>query len=201
MDTNKITERILELANSKAVVTVGIDGLGGAGKSTVSEDIVSELEKAGVHTVLLHIDDFITNRAFRYNNNYSPWKCYYYLQWRYDYLRKVTDKLKVTGKAVEVELYDKDNDSYITVEYCTKERTVILIEGIFLQRKELDGVFDLMAYIDVPEDERLERVLKRDTYIGDDAEIRAKYETRYFPAERRYVSEYSPAGKADLLLG
>ena len=106
----------------------------------------------------------------------------------------------ISSGKVTAELYDKENDSYISAKYCTDKRTVIIIEGIFLQRKELDGVFGLMVYMDVSEEERLKRVLTRDTYIGDDSEIRRKYEDRYFPAERRYVQEYEPAQKADMVI-
>jgi len=54
-----------------------------------------------------------------------------------------------------------------------------------------------MIYIDIPEEIRLERVLDRDGYIGDREQIRAKYENRYFPAERYYTEMCSPAEKAD----
>ena len=53
---------------------------------------------------------------------------------------------------------------------------------------------------DVPEEERLCRVLLRDGYIGDEAAIREKYEKRYFPAERFYADKYRPAEKADLVI-
>ena len=198
-NTQKICEKAAELVNKNGVAVIGIDGLGGAGKSTISEGVCACLEKSGIHTILLHIDDFITPRKIRYDERFPQWQCYYELQWRYDYLRRVIDELRQNGK-VTAELYDKENDSYISAKYCTDKRTVIIIEGIFLQRKELDGVFGLMVYMDVPEEERLKRVLTRDTYIGDDSEIRRKYEDRYFPAERRYVQEYEPAQKADMVI-
>lgn len=39
---------------------------------------------------------------------------------------------------------------------------------------------------------RLKRVLLRDKYIGELEDIRCKYERRYFPAEEKYILEYSP---------
>lgn len=190
----------VRLLENKSVITVGIDGLGGAGKSTVSDKICEALSKEGIHTVLLHIDDFIHVRSIRYNSEYPEWQCYYEMQWRYDYFREVVNELKKVGGTVETELYDKDNDSYLTEKICTKERTVIITEGIFLQRDELAGIFDLMAYIDVPEDERLNRVIGRDTYIGNEQEIVSKYENRYFPAERKYFERYRPDLKSDILI-
>lgn len=61
-------------------------------------------------------------------------------------------------------------------------------------------IFDYMIYIDVPDKVRLERVLKRDTYIGDKQQIITKYENRYFPAEHKYMEEYDPKSNADFVM-
>ena len=57
-----------------------------------------------------------------------------------------------------------------------------------------------MIYVDVSEKERLSRVLLRDGYIGDETDIRRKYEERYFPAERFYAEKYRPTENADLVI-
>ena len=193
-------DKISGIVTEKGIGVVGIDGLGGAGKSTVSESICAGLEETGVHTVLLHIDDFIHTRAVRYDSSRPDWECYYNLQWRYDYFRECVAKLRKGGET-EIELYDKDNDTYYTQKYTAEGRTAVIVEGIFLQRKELEGIFDYMIYMDIPEDVRLQRVLLRDTYIGNEKEITAKYENRYFPAERHYFSEYRPDMNADICIG
>ena len=36
--------------------------------------------------------------------------------------------------------------------------TIVMVEGIFLQKKEYNIIFDYMIYIDIPEKVRLERV-------------------------------------------
>lgn len=195
----EMTAKILEASENKDITVVGIDGLGGAGKSTISETLCNELEDNDINTILLHIDDFIHLRAVRYNPAYPQWQCYYDLQWRFDYFTKVINELKA-GKTCSTELYDKDNDCYFIEDYTATGKTVILVEGIFLQRKEYAGLFDYMVYIDIPEEERLTRVLKRDTYIGNEQEIRDKYENRYFPAERRYFAEYAPHKSADFVV-
>lgn len=197
---NKIIRAVKELVSAKGIAVAGIDGLGGAGKSTVSEDICSGLEEAGVHTVLLHIDDFIHTRAIRYDASRPDWECYYDLQWRYDYFRECVTKLRKGGET-EIRLYDKDNDTYFAEKYTADTGTAVITEGIFLQRKELEGIFDYMIYMDIPKDVRLQRVLLRDTYIGNEKEITAKYENRYFPAERHYFSEYHPDMNADICIG
>lgn len=173
-------EKIKEKLTDGKTVIVGIDGLGGAGKSSISEEIYEELSGENIPIEVLHIDDFIHPKNIRYNDNYAEWECYYNLQWRYDYLlENVINPIKKNGKFTGlIELYDKDEDRYEKKSVDIKEGSVVLIEGIFLQREELSQIFDYMIYIDVPESERLKRVLKRDGYIGTVDDIKEKYENR-----------------------
>lgn len=198
----EICNSIMQLSSKTGIVIIGIDGLGGAGKSTISEKICNEIQNSNIHTILLHIDDFINVREVRYNSAYPEWQCYYDLQWRYEYFSEIIDQIKSrTNDHIEIKLYDKDNDCYVAQNYDIREKTVVIVEGIFLQRKELYGIFDHMVYIDIPEDKRMARVLKRDTYIGNEQQIIDKYENRYFPAERKYFNEYHPERSADHVIG
>lgn len=199
MDIVNIAEQIKSLHDPECTFIVGIDGLGGAGKSTVSEQLHELLSKEDYNVVLLHIDDFIHQKAVRYNDDYPEWECYYYLQWRYDYLiNEVIKPIKQGARLnAEIELYDKDNDTYFPKETVVPVGSIVIIEGVFLQRQELKDVFDHMIYIDIPEEIRLSRVLERDGYIGDKQQIRAKYENRYFPAEHHYIKACSPSENAD----
>lgn len=57
-----------------------------------------------------------------------------------------------------------------------------------------------ILYIDIPEEVRLKRVLERDGYIGNQQQIKAKYDNRYFPAEHYYIKECSPSKNADYII-
>lgn len=197
-----IPRTVRELYDPKRTVIIGIDGLGGAGKSTVSESIVTAFSDGDVHIAVIHIDDLIHPKAVRYNNEVSEWECYYFLQWRYDYLIGEIIKPVRSGMPFHknIELYDKDNDSYILSDTEIPVGSIVIIEGIFLQREELENVFDAVIYIDVPEETRLSRVLERDGYIGNREQIAEKYRRRYFPAEHYYCKHCSPAEKADFVI-
>lgn len=195
----RIIQRVKELAESKTLPIIGIDGLGGAGKSTVSAQLSEALAAAGYDVLLIHMDDIIHERAVRYNDSIPEWQCYYDLQWRYEHFTEQAEKL-CAGKPADMVLYDKDNDSFFTERLVPAENTVLIAEGIFLQRPELEGVFDLMIYIDVPQEERLKRVLRRDTYIGGEDDIIKKYRNRYFPAEEYYTEKCRPLERADIII-
>ena len=198
---NEILTALLPLSREQRITVCGIDGLGGAGKSTFAGELRTVLEAQDIHTILLHIDDFIHPRAVRYNDTVPAWQCYYDLQWRYDHFADVIRQARTQPDApFSAELYDKNNDCYFSETYHPGGHCMILAEGIFLQRQELAGLFDYMIYIDIPASVRLKRVLRRDTYIGNEQEIREKYENRYFPAERHYTAAYHPAESAGLTI-
>ena len=187
---------------SKGIYIVGIDGLGGAGKSTIVNSLKLQLQNENYNTYVLHIDDFIHPKYIRYDESKEAWDCYYNVQWRYDYLiEKILSPIK-KGEIIDtvIELYDKENDKYILQPICVPYGSVLILEGVFLQRKEIKSYLDFVIYLDVPKEVRLNRVLERDKYIGGVEDIKNKYERRYFPAEEKYTLEYSPIENADFVL-
>ncbi|TCT17169.1 uridine kinase [Natranaerovirga pectinivora] len=184
------------IANKNNII--GIDGGTGAGKSTILTELQLKLESLGLRVIPLSIDDFIHKRAIRYDTSQEEWYCFYKLQWRYNYL---INEILAPAKAQEkldkqIELYDKEKDQYNMVPLNANTPYIILLEGMFLQRNTLKRYFDYISFMDVPKEDRVERVLRRDTYIGNEAEIYNKYESRYFPAEDYYFKRYTPLKKA-----
>ena len=199
----KLFQKIESLQSPSRTVLIGIDGLGGAGKSTISELLSGYFQNQNkTRVIILHIDDFIHPRAIRYNPDIPEWKCYYHLQWRYDYfIQHVLQPLR-NGQDFNdsITFYDKENDCYFSRQVTIPVGSLVIVEGIFLQREELRDMFDYMIYLDISEETRLQRVLKRDGYIGSQQQIHDKYENRYFPAERIYIREYNPVAMADYVI-
>lgn len=87
-------------------------------------------------------------------------------------------------------MYDKDSDSYYFKEIIVPVGSVVVIEGIFYY----------IIYLDVTEETRLNRIINRDTYIGNEQQIRNKYMNRYLPTEHYYVCRYNPIQNADYVI-
>lgn len=199
--TEKIMERIKHLENSRQPSIIGIDGLSGAGKTTITETITKELTCEGNKVVVIHIDDLIEERAKRYNTGYPEWYEYYFLQWDVQEIKeKLFEAVHKKLNHLHLKSYDKENDrcymKSINIEQCK----VLLIEGIFLHRKEWRDFFDYMVYLDCPKNVRSERVLQRDAYIGDMDERLNKYEIRYWAGEEYYLQEENPMQNADIVI-
>ena len=177
-----------------------INGLSGAGKTTLVKEMEQELSKT--HNIsVIHIDDHIVEKDNRYNTGYEEWVEYYVLQWDAE---KIVDELfaKIHNYSMEIMLpfYDKSTDMTMTKKVAIEANSIILIEGIFLQREEWHSFYDYVVFIDCPEVVRYKRVLNRDLYIGDSDAIINKYKTRYWPAEDYYIKKVQPIKKADLVV-
>lgn len=173
---------------------VAIDGLSGAGKTT----LVNQLRGASPNEVILHIDDFIVERHRRYETGQPEAMEYYALQWDVDLLVQTLFKpLRQGQTTLTLPFYERDRDEIVMGTVEIAPNALVLIEGIFLLRDEWQTYFDHIIYLDCPRDIRYERVLQRDTYIGDMAARLDKYERRYWPGEAHYLKTVNPKTKAD----
>jgi len=176
---------------------IGIDGLGGSGKTMYAYKLQKQLEGS----MILHLDEFVHKKEVRYNKNYEEWYCYYHLQWRYDYLiQKLLLPLK-TGLDVNetIEVYSRETDRYILRKIEIPVGTTVIVEGVFLQRPELRPYFESVIYLELDKETRLKRISDRDIYMGNRKEIALKYEQRYFPAEEKYLEQCNPLALADVV--
>ena len=81
------------------------------------------------------------------------------------------------------------------------ENAVLLFDGIFLFRRELNPYWDVRVLLDVDAATSMTRAVERDAAAPGSADtIRRKYEVRYEPAWRRYCDLEAPEVHADLII-
>lgn len=146
---------------------VAIDGLSGSGKTTLVHNLKQKLNEKNINSVIFHIDDYIVENNKRYNTGNEEWYEYYYLQWDIKHLEEHLFKPLQSHLQIDIPIYDKSNDLFTIQKMSVSPNSIILIEGIFLQRREWRGYFDYIMFIQSPREVRLERLLNRDTYMGD----------------------------------
>ena len=177
-----------------------VDGFGCSGKSTLSAHLNQLFQGYGLRTQELHIDDFIHQKAVRADPKYTQAHNYYNRQFRYEYLKDtvLTPMWQGQKGSVEVQIYDHPTDGY-TLQKVFLQPDIVILEGVFVQRRELNGYKDLAVYLTIERDEQLRRALSRGNNGADAGEILHKYQTKYNPGEDMYLSLCAPDAAADIV--
>lgn len=89
-----------------------------------------------------------------------------------------------------------DNDAFRAA--VLEARSPLVADGVFMQRPELDDLWDVRIWLDIAFERALERAVVRDAELFDD--VRGRYERRYFPGQRLYIGEVDPRSRADIVV-
>jgi uridine kinase len=165
---------------------VCIEGLGGAGKTTLARAVTA---RSGDIT-LVHGDDFYgpEERDWR---SWTPRQGY---ERYFDHQRVERELLRPlrAGQPATFQRYDWDTntlDGWVTVE----PRGTVLVEGVYLLRPELRSYWDFSIYVDAPRELRQARLQAR-------GENDAGWIERWAAAEDYYERVEQPSRAADLVV-
>jgi uridine kinase len=194
-----LTDIIKRKRADKAFV-VGISGIDGAGKTKFAESLEEFLIARDYTTQMIAIDDFHNPQADRYAGDNQA-DNYYNRSFNIDL---IVEKLLLPlqqGNAfsIQLTLLDWHTDKYdIEKTYSFDQKTIAIIEGVFLFRKGLSPYIDYKIFLEIPFEESKRRALFRDATVSE-AELR-KYDEKYVPAQRKYLAEFPPSEIADMII-
>ncbi|WP_226670306.1 kinase [Metabacillus litoralis] len=175
-------------------VVLGIDGLSRSGKTTIVRNIEQHIQEKNILTCVLHIDDYIVERERRYNTSNEEWDEYYNLQWDVEWLKENLFKKLKESNELKLLTYNNSSDSSKLQTVKIPDTCLIIIEGVFLQRKEWRNYFDFMIFLYCGREERFNR---ESVETQNNIE---KFENRYWKAEDYYMETVLPIEKADLVI-
>jgi uridine kinase len=175
------------LARPAGAVTLAcIEGLGGAGKSTLARELAARSSDITV----VHGDDFYgpEERDWR---SWTPRQGY---ERYFDHQRVERELLRPlrTGRPARFQRYDWEANAlggWVTVA----PRGIVLVEGVYLLRRELRGYWDVSVYVDTPRELRQARLHAR----GENDE---GWIARWAAAEDYYEQVEQPVQAADLVV-
>jgi uridine kinase len=198
-----ITKALHEVLKKKQFgkrLIFGVDGLSGAGKTTFVKEFERELVKHNIQSAVLHLDDLIVERRKRYRTGFEEWYEHYFLQWDIPSITNNVFTSWARGETtLELDVYDSQTDSLTRKTMRVPDDGILIVEGVFLQRKEWRDFFDLVLYIDCPRSTRFERVTSRGHHDIQDQERIERYKRRYWAAEDYYLETEKPLQRADLV--
>lgn len=173
---------------------LGIDGLSRSGKTTFVEQLSFILNNENRPYQVFHMDDLIVERARRYHTGSEEWQEYFHLQWDVEWLSNhFFQKLKAEEQ-ITLPFYEGSRDTHDNRTIPLPKEGLIIIEGVFLQRKEWKHFFDKIIYLDCPRETRFNRE------SNETKKNRSKFENRYWKAEDYYINCYHPAESADIMI-
>lgn len=192
-----LAERIRALLPQQRTA-VAVDGVDGAGKTVLADELAALIEPRR-HVVRVSIDGFHRPRAERYRNGTGPESFY---RDSYDYAAfraAVLDPFR-SGRPVAPAVNDVGLDRRIAVPPVPVEAdSVLIVDGIFLHRRELVDLWDATVFVDVPFEVSVPRGNAR--FPGDhDPDPEGADNHRYVGGQRLYFAEADPRARATWVL-
>lgn len=180
-------------------VRVAIDGMTGVGKTTLRGLVARDLRDAGREVAEASGDDFHHQQVVRYGQGRRSTRGYY--GDAYDYRAMAAKLLAPLGpggsRLVQLRHHDLESDALLTSEPSVRlgDEVTLVVDGSFLQRPELDGLWDWVILVEASKAVSALRQVARD---GAPADPDHPYHARYFGAYDIYVAERSPSERADV---
>lgn len=183
---------------------VGISGIDGAGKSTLSKQLCEKLNERGVYAYTIHGDDFLFERKIR---NANPNQAIAYYFETFDYSKLFNEILIPLKEEKEfrkvVELLDWEKDIFYSKEFKFKAPCIIIVEGVLLFKKQFAHVFDHKIWIDIDFESGLNRALRRErdiNYYKDKEEIESRYINRFYAGQKIHFEYDEPSKHSNYIV-
>ena len=203
MITNYIIETIKKIKKNKPLI-IAFDGVDTSGKTTLANLVFETMLKKKVFSPLrVQIDKFHNPKNIRIRKGELSPEGFFYDSFDYDtILKNVINPIKKGLDNIITESYDYRVEDAIKKNKITiTNDTVILFDGIFMNRDELFDSWDLSIFLDVTFDTVLKRALERDIeFLGSKDIVEKKYLNRYIPGEKIYLSKCKPMERANIVI-
>lgn len=168
---NEISNKIKTLLKSKTLVLVGIDGRGGAGKTTLALLIKEQFPG----TKIITTDDFYNEEINKIDENIIK--------------EKLLDPFSKGLPATYIE-FDGKARKPRTVE----PKGIIIIEGVYSTHSLIENYYDLAIWIESSVENVNNRVKKRDGYYDKG------WEKFHRPNEDKYIADDKPQQRANIVI-
>ena len=179
---------------------VALSGIDASGKGYTASRLVPLLKQSGETVALVNLDGWLNLPPVRFSA-VDPASHFYRHAFRFGELfERLIDPLVESGSVeAPADLVEETATAYHRHTYRFCNISTVLLEGIFLLRRELRQRYDFRVWVDCDVPLALERALARRQEGLSPEETRRAFETIYFPAQRIHFAEDDPVASADLI--
>jgi uridine kinase len=200
---DEITGQILQRRATRPetrCLLIGVSGIDGSGKGYVARQLEARLALHGVIPATLNVDGWLNLPEKRFSQS-DPAENFYENAIRFEqfFTRLVIPLRDRRSVHLVADFTEETASQYRKHTYKYADVSVILVEGIFLFKREYRTLFDLAIWIDCSFPTALARAIDRAQEGLSAAKTIAAYETIYFPAQRIHLARDNPRENADLI--
>jgi uridine kinase len=190
-----------ERSRRAGALLVGISGIDGSGKGHLTREIVSRLEEPGVRSASLNVDGWLNLPDVRFSRE-RPAERFYEKALRLDEMfeKLVLPLRRKRSIHLLADFTEEAATSYRPHVYEYANVDVILLEGIYLFKREYREHFDLRIWIDCSFETALARAIARAQEGLPPEETVKAYRSIYFPAQEIHFARDDPKSAAHLVL-
>jgi uridine kinase len=180
---------------------VAISGVDGSGKSHLARLLAARVGRAGRRVALIGIDPWQNPQTVRFSTA-EPGPHFYRHAIRFEELFSQVVEPLAGDRALRLETRGirTDADVWEPLVYDHRDVEVVLLEGIFLIRRDLVQRYDLRIWVECSLDTALRRALARNVENRPPEALREDYARIYHAAQRVHFALDAPRAAADLLL-
>lgn len=181
-------------------VMIAVDGEDGAGKTRFADHLARVFAEDGSSVLRASIDDFHRPRSERYRRGRTSPEGFYLDSYDYEAFRRLLIEPFRSGgeEAVRLAAFDLAADLPVDAPAVSvPPDAVLIVDGIFLNRPELRGLWHWSVWLDAPVDVRYARMAERD---GCDADPAAASNRRYRDGQELYLKEARPRTAAAVIV-
>lgn len=179
---------------------LAVDGRSGSGTREFADGLAAVFEEAGRQVFRASIDDFHRPREERYARGRDSAEGYWADSFDYSLFRRVLiEPFRLAGSTgFQLVGFDEERDVSAQLRWTTgSQDAVLIVDGVFLNRPELRGIWHGSVRLEVPVATAYERLHER---LGVDADPSAASNARYVGGESLYRREDDPAVRASVIV-
>ncbi len=187
---------------ARPVLRMAVDGVDGAGKTTFADELAASLRSLGREVIRASVDGFHSLRAVRYRMGRDSPEGFYRDSYDYARLRRaLLDPLGPGGSLrYQTAVFDVDTDQPVSqTELTAWPGSILIVDGLFLHRPELGGVWNDSVFLRVDFAVSVPRGAARGPGFGlPDPQAQSNW--RYIGGNRLYFREADPERWAGVVL-